>query len=99
MKQNGTAKRAKKEKTPNDCSMDVSVRDHESLIREIIGGFFEVYNRLGYGFREHIYSLALERELARRGLHVAREVQVPIYYRGEFLANERADLLVEDRVV
>jgi GxxExxY protein len=75
------------------------VRALDEITHEIIGAFYEVYNRLGYGFREYIYSLALERELRRRGLRVAREVQFPICYRNEFLANERADLLVEDRVV
>jgi GxxExxY protein len=71
----------------------------EELTHAIIGGFYAVYNRLGYGFREYIYSVALERELMRRGLHVAREVRFPVYYRGEFLAWEQADMLVEDRVV
>ncbi len=71
----------------------------EALTHQIIGAFYAVYNRLGFGFREHIYSLALERELIRRGLRVAREVQFAVFYRGEFLANERGDLLVEDRVI
>jgi GxxExxY protein len=73
--------------------------EEEALTHSIIGAFFEVYNRLGYGFREHIYSLALERELLQRGHRVAREVWFPVFYRGERLAHERADIVVDDRVV
>ena len=43
---------------------------------EIMGAFHEVYNNLGFGFLEQIYSLALERELLERGHSVDREVAV-----------------------
>lgn len=39
----------------------------ETLTRSVIGVFFEVYNTLGYGFLEHIYKAALDRELRARG--------------------------------
>ena len=65
----------------------------------IIGAFFEVYNNLGFGFLENIYSLAMERELVGRGMAVGREVSIPILYKGQFLTNHRADLIVNERVV
>jgi GxxExxY protein len=40
------------------------------ITRSIIGAFYEVYNDLGFGFREHIYMMALERELRARGHQV-----------------------------
>lgn len=39
----------------------------EELTFSVIGAFFEVYNHLGFGFLEHIYIKALERELISRG--------------------------------
>ena len=44
---------------------------HNALIQQdttgqIIGAFFDVYFALGFGFLEHVYSLALERELMER---------------------------------
>lgn len=36
----------------------------EALTRSVIGAFFEVYNTLGFGFLEHVYGVALERERA-----------------------------------
>jgi GxxExxY protein len=65
----------------------------------IIGAFFEVYNHLGFGFLENIYSLALERELIARGVAVGREVAIPILHKGQFLTNHRPDLIVNERVV
>jgi GxxExxY protein len=43
----------------------------------VIGAFFDAYNILGYGFLEHVYERALEKELRERGHKVAREVAVP----------------------
>jgi GxxExxY protein len=67
--------------------------------KAIIECFFEVYNTLGFGFREHVYSLALESELVARGLSVQREVTVPVRYKGKTLTTERLDMIVEDRVL
>jgi GxxExxY protein len=71
----------------------------EALTYSIIGAFFEVYNTLGYGFLEHVYKMALERELRARGNKVAREVLVRVFYKGEDLATQRIDMIVDDKVV
>jgi GxxExxY protein len=65
----------------------------------IIGAFYEVYNRLGFGFLEHVYSLALERELVERGHTVKREVIVTIFYKGKPLTKQRLDMVVDETVV
>jgi hypothetical protein len=35
----------------------------EALTHSVIGAFYDVHRALGFGFREHIYALAMEREL------------------------------------
>ena len=79
--------------------MRKSVLLQREATHTIIGAFFEVYNTLGYGFLEHVYSLAIERELVARGRAVAREVSLPITYKGAFLTNHRADLIIDEKVV
>jgi GxxExxY protein len=69
------------------------------VTHHVIGSFFEVYNALGFGFLEHVYSLALERELVSRGLGVGREVSIPIRYKGDVLTSQRVDMIVAERVV
>ena len=65
----------------------------------IIGAFYEVYNRLGYGFLENVYSMALERELVERGHTVSREVVVTVSYKGKPLTTQRLDMVVDHKVV
>jgi GxxExxY protein len=72
---------------------------HESLTRSVIGAFFEVYNTLGYGFLEHVYVSSLERELRNTGHDVGREVSVPVFYKGEQVAHQRLDMIVDGKLV
>ena len=71
----------------------------EAITRAIIGAFFEVYNTLGYGFLESVYVEALARELRRLGHHVEREVMVRIWYKGEVIARQRVDMIIDGSVI
>jgi GxxExxY protein len=68
-------------------------------MRTIIGAFYEVYNRLGYGYLESHYAAALERELNGAGKQVAREYAVRVLYKGEEIGFHRLDMVVESAVV
>ncbi|MBA3343611.1 MAG: GxxExxY protein [Gemmatimonadaceae bacterium] len=70
-----------------------------ALTRSVIGAFFEVYNTLGYGFLEHLYVMAMERELLARDHTVAREISIRVMYKGEELGTQRLDMIVDDRLV
>jgi GxxExxY protein len=72
---------------------------YERLTHSVIGTFFDVYNTLGFGFLESVYSAALERELRDRGHDVGREVYVPVFYRGEAIARQRLDIVVDRKLV
>lgn len=70
------------------------------LTYEIRGAIFAVYNELGPGLLESVYEEALVYELKQRGLDVARQVEVPIIYKGSELKTPlRLDLLVNDQVI
>jgi GxxExxY protein len=71
----------------------------EELTHSVIGAFFEVYNILGFGFLEHIYVMALERELLARGHRVARQVGIPVFYKGVELGYQRLDMVVNEKLV
>jgi len=71
----------------------------EELTRSIIGAFYEVYNTLGFGFLEHVYVMALERELLARGHRVDREVSVRVMYKGGQLSSQRLDMIVDGKVI
>jgi GxxExxY protein len=71
----------------------------EDLTRSVIGAFYDVHRALGFGFREHIYALALERALVRKGHRVDREVAVMVYYHGEPLTWQTLDMIVDEKLV
>ena len=71
----------------------------ERLTHSVIGAFFEVYNTLGFGFLEHIYVMAIERELLARGHLVGREVSISVMYKGHRLGTQRLDMIVDGRLV
>lgn len=71
----------------------------QELTYSIIGAGHEVYNNLRFGFSEHVYVKALERELLARGHRVGREVSIMISYKGHELVTQRMDMLVDDQVI
>ena len=71
----------------------------ERLTESVIGAFFDVYNALGFGFLEHLYVVALERELFARGHQIGREVAVPVSYKGEHLGTQRVDMIVDGKLI
>ena len=71
----------------------------EQLTYSVVGAFYEVYSRLGFGFYESIYANALEHELKLRGHTVAREVSFQITYKGYVLGIQRLDMIVDEKLV
>jgi GxxExxY protein len=67
--------------------------------RVVLDVFRDIHRALGFGYREHIYKLAMQRDLQRLGHRAEREVPTVIYYRGEALTDERMDMVVDDSVI
>ena len=71
----------------------------EELSGSIIGAFFKVHRRLGFGFLEHVYAAALEIELRARQHNVARECGVTVRYQGIEVAHQRLDMVIDRKLV
>jgi GxxExxY protein len=70
------------------------------ITEKIIGAAIEVHRHLGPGLLESAYEECLCYELSQARLRFARQVHLPIRYKGILLqAAHRMDLLVEDQVV
>jgi GxxExxY protein len=70
-----------------------------SLTEGVIGSDFEVANVLGSGFLEKLYEQALIRELALRGLSAKAQVSFPVCYKGQYIGEYVADLVVEEKLI
>ena len=71
----------------------------DPITHEIIGCAMEIHRQLGAGFQEVIYQRCLEIELETAGLPFGREVEQPIYYKGNKVGTRRADFIVDNRIV
>lgn len=70
------------------------------IAKHIVDCAFKVHSTLGPGLLEHIYEVALQHELKKRGLESIRQVPQVIEYDGiQFDEGFRIDVLVEDTVV
>ena len=72
---------------------------HSDITEIIISAFYKVYNTLGYGFLEKVYTNAMKIELASENLIVEGQKQIKVYYKGEEVGEYFADLIVEDCVI
>ena len=72
----------------------------EEIGRQVVDAALTVHRELGPGLLESAYEQCLAFELARRGLKVERQKELPLMYQGMKMdAGFRADLLVGERVI
>jgi GxxExxY protein len=70
------------------------------LTEEIIGTAIEVHRKKGPGLLESAYEACLSHELGLRGVTHARQVAVPLIYKGMTLEVAfRADFIVGQRIL
>ena len=75
-------------------------KPENSISRSIIGASIEVHKQLGPGLLEKAYEACLAHELMSRKIRFARQVPIPVTYKGQTLdCGFRADLIVEDLVL
>jgi GxxExxY protein len=72
---------------------------HEEITSEIIAAYYDVYNKLGYGFLEKVYENALILELQKHGLTVKQQFPIKVYYDEQVVGEYFADLLVNNLVI
>ena len=59
-----------------------------------------IHKKLGPGLLESVYESVMAKLLSNKGLHVQRQVAIPIEFEGEYFDEGfRADLFVEGKVI
>ena len=72
---------------------------YKDLTEKIIGIFYGVYNKLGYGFLEKVYENAMMIELRRAGIEVKAQMPISVMYDEETIGEYTADILVKNQVI
>jgi GxxExxY protein len=66
----------------------------------IVDAAYKIHVKMGPGLLESAYEMILDHELRKRGLHVERQVAVPVIYDDLVVSDAfRADLMVENLVI
>ena len=74
--------------------------EEDEIGRTVVEVAVQVHRAIGPGLLETVYEVILAHELRRRGLHVERQVPIPIAYEGlKFEEGFRVDLIVEHKVI
>jgi GxxExxY protein len=70
------------------------------ITEQIIGAAIEVHREKGPGLLESTYESCLAHELSLRGIQCARQVNVPVTYKGIVIdVAFRADIIVANQVI
>ena len=70
-----------------------------AITERVIKCAIEVHRQLGPGLLESVYEEALAIECELDGLNVARQVKIPVEYKGRTIGEYRLDMLIENLVV
>lgn len=73
---------------------------YEALARQIFISALEVHKALGPGLLESVYEHVLIKELLLRDIALYRQVQLPLYYKGEDTGKSfYIDILIENEII
>ncbi len=53
---------------------------HSDITSKIIKAYYNVYNKLGFGFLEKVYENSMLIELQQTGLRCERQFPIKVYY-------------------
>ncbi|MDR3634111.1 MAG: GxxExxY protein [Isosphaeraceae bacterium] len=81
-------------------STDDEKGQKDSRTFAIIGAAMEVHRQMGQGFLENVYQEALSLEFTARAVPFRRELELPVFYKGQVLAcTYRADFVCYGTVI
>ncbi len=72
---------------------------YRELTDSILGVFYKVYTKLGFGFLEKVYENAMFLEFKKQDLLCSKQQPISVYYEGQEVGNYFADLIVENKVI
>jgi GxxExxY protein len=72
---------------------------HKETGEKILRAFYNVYNRMGYGFAEKVYENSLLIELRSMGIECEQQKSITVYYGSERVGSYCADVIVDNKVI
>ena len=89
-----------REETKNHKEKLMISEYEEFLAKKIVNAAYKVHTALGPGLLEKVYEICFCHELEKLGIHVARQLDIPIIYDGLiFEEGLRLDVLVDNLII
>lgn len=74
--------------------------NENQIAAAIVDAAYKIHTTLGPGLLESVYQATIDYELKKRGLRVAQQVALPVYYEEVKLqVGFRIDLLVNEKII
>ena len=72
---------------------------HEATTNLLLRAFYDVYNKLGYGFLEQVYENSMAIAGRKLGLDIEQQVPIRVHFDGVVVGKYEADLVADDKVI
>ncbi len=72
---------------------------YKELSYKIVGCIYEVYNKIGSGFKESIYQNSLNIEFKRKNINFENQPRLPIFYKDKRVGFYVPDFVVDDKII
>jgi len=72
---------------------------HSEITGLILKAFYNVYNKLGFGFLEKVYENSMIIELQKLGLKAEKQQAIKVFYDNLIVGEYFADIIVNDIVI
>lgn len=72
---------------------------YSDITGKIIRAFYNVYNKLGFGFLEKVYEKSMMIELKRLGLKAENQKKIQVFYDDVQVGEYYADIVINDCVI
>ena len=72
---------------------------YPDLSYKIIGVLFDVFNTLGYGYREKYYQRAIKKGLSNVNIPFQEQISFPVLFKGDIIGKQIFDFLVDKKII
>jgi len=72
---------------------------HSDITKLILKAFYNVYNKMGFGFLEKVYENAMIIELQKLGLQAEKQQPIKVFYDEILVGEYFADIVVNNNVI
>lgn len=72
---------------------------YKELSYKIVGILYEVYNELGYGFKEIYYERAIRKCFVEKGIKFKEQIPFRLSFKGKVIGTFYLDFLVDNSII